>query len=389
MSDYLKDFPISDDDLDSAIELAKRREEHQRSLPPLAYKPTVVNAPAPAAVPYIVRRAADLMGGEPLRWRIHSVLPVSGLAGLYGPSGSGKSFLLLHMLSAIAEDAGNWFGRRVTPAPVAYVCLEGEAGIGKRLKAWSIHRGKDLPDTFNIIVSQPLDLRSISDVDRLCDALRAAGVKDGVVAIDTLAQATPGFDENSGQDMSQVLAASKMVQASLGGLVILVHHTGKTDGKGLRGHSSLLAALDSAIEVTRDGFERKWSIAKSKDDADGTSSSFELRTIEIGEDADGNPVTSCVIEPCVTQIWTPPQPKTANQKLVYDAIGKLLTGSRKTGKDPAHPTRPWVFLDDAIEAGSAVLVDEPKRRKDRARRALEQMISAGIYARDEECIWLR
>ncbi|WP_051180351.1 AAA family ATPase [Caballeronia insecticola] len=340
--------------------------------------------------PYVVRRASDVLSTKPMRWRVHGVLPESGLAAFYGPSGGGKSFLLLDICIAIAEGAGHWFGRRVKAAPVAYVCLEGEGGISKRLKAWSIHNGRALPDALHVVMSQPVDLRSLSDVQRLCEALILAGVQDGVVAIDTLAQATPGFDENSGQDMSEVLTASKAIQATLGGLVILVHHTGKTDGKGLRGHSSLLAALDSSIEVCRNGVERNWSVAKSKDDADGESCEFQLDRIELDDDEDGNPVTSCVINPSAAPPnWAPEKPKGDEQILVFEAIGKLLLGSKVFGKDPSHPSRPGVFLEEAVEAASNVLTCEVNRRKNRARRAIQRMIAREIYAFDGEFIWLR
>jgi hypothetical protein len=66
----------------------------------------------------------------------------------------------------------------------------------------------------------------------------------------------------------------------------------------MRGHSSLFAALDAAIEVTRNGDDvRAWKLAKSKDGEDGKSHGFNLRVIGLGEDEDGDPVTSCVIEP--------------------------------------------------------------------------------------------
>ena len=82
-----------------------------------------------------------------------------------------------------------------------------------------------------------------------------------------------------------------------GGLVVLIHHTGKDATKGLRGHSSLFAALDAAVEVSRDGERREWKVAKSKDGQDGDEHPFRLEVVELGEDGDGEPVTSCVIAP--------------------------------------------------------------------------------------------
>jgi putative DNA primase/helicase len=45
----------------------------------------------------------DLSNAPPMTWMLHGVLPSTGLAALYGPSGSGKSFLILDLACALAE----------------------------------------------------------------------------------------------------------------------------------------------------------------------------------------------------------------------------------------------------------------------------------------------
>ena len=109
----------------------------------------------------------------------------------------------------------------------------------------------------------PFSLLVAGDVQGLAESIAAAGAVGGVVCIDTLNRAAPGADENSSQDMGLIIEAAKALQMALGGLVLLVHHTGKDAGKGLRGHSSLFAALDAAIEVSRDGDSRAWAVAKT------------------------------------------------------------------------------------------------------------------------------
>jgi hypothetical protein len=64
--------------------------------------------------------------------------------------------------------------------------------------------------------------------------------------------------------MGEILEAAKRLQSLTGGLVVLVHHTGKDATKGLRGHSSLFAAMDAAVEVSRDGDRREWKVAKAR-----------------------------------------------------------------------------------------------------------------------------
>ena len=94
---------------------------------------------------YKLLGADDVRNLPALAWRVRGVLPAVGLAGLYGPSASGKSFLALDMAAAIAEGR-RWFDCRVEAAPVVYAALEGEGGFRLRVAAWEAHTGRALPD---------------------------------------------------------------------------------------------------------------------------------------------------------------------------------------------------------------------------------------------------
>jgi hypothetical protein len=238
---------------------------------------------------------ADLAKRPPARWRVRGVLPLEGIAATFGPSGSGKSFLVLDLLASVASGA-EWFGCRTKAAPVLYVALEGEAGIAQRVQAYQVKHGR-LAAGFRFLL-QGLDIRNATDRADLVTAVQAAGWSGGVLCLDTLNRAAPGMDENDSKSMGEVIAAAKAIQAAVGGVVLLVHHTGKDAAKGMRGHSSLHAALDAAIEVTRTDDRREWKIAKSKDGEDGEAHPFRLDVVQIGEDEDdGEPVTSCIVVP--------------------------------------------------------------------------------------------
>lgn len=127
---------------------------------------------------------------------------------------------------------------------------------------------------------QPFRLLNADDINELVLAIQTAGTGD-VVVLDTLSRATPGSDENDSKAMGLVISAAKILQEMIGGLVLLVHHTGKNAAQGMRGHSSLHAALDCAIEVKRNGDNREWLVAKSKDGEDGASHPFKLEVVPI------------------------------------------------------------------------------------------------------------
>lgn len=331
--------------------------------------------------------AAELVRRPPVRWRVRGVLPLEGIAAFYGPPSCGKSFLALDLLAAIAAGR-DWFACRVKPAPVLYIGLEGKAGIAQRVRAHQARHG--IAEGMRFLLA-PLDLRQSQDRADIVQAARAAGLAGGVLCIDTLAASAPGMDENTSADMGEVIAALKALQAELGGLVLAVHHTGKDATKGLRGHSSLLGALDAAIEVTRNDDRREWRTAKSKDGADGDAHPFRLEVVALETDEDGEPVTSCVVAPeerAADAVRRVKLPQGGNQKIVFDALRDLLREARRFGMAGAPPTRPCIELEEAIEKTRDRLSCTSDRKTERTRQAITGLVNSGALVLREGWIWL-
>ena len=337
---------------------------------------------------YKLLGSADLAALPALTWRIRGVLPADGLAGLYGPSASGKSFLALDAACAIAGGQ-RWFDCRVEAAPVVYACLEGEAGFKLRAQAWEAHRGCKLPDGLKMIL-QPFKLTAPQDVADLAAVVPAGGV----VFIDTLNRAAPLSDENSSRDMGEILEAAKRLQTLTGGLVVLVHHTGKNTAAGLRGHSSLFAALDAAIEVSRDGDRREWKCAKSKDGADGDAHPFTLEVETLGTDSYGDAITSCVVvlDHAARDVRAVKLPQGGNQKVVLEVVRGLLqkAGPFNTpgAPDTCPPGRPAIELEVSLERIAERLTVAPDRKAERAREAVTGLVSRGVIGCDKGWLWL-
>lgn len=269
--------------------------------------------------------AASLEALPPQQWRIKGVLPAVGVAAIYGPSASGKSFLAGAFAAAIAEGSPI-FEHATKPVAVLYVGLEGEAGYRGRVMAWQRHNGRAMHDGVRFLL-QPFRLTDSQDVTDLA----AACPLGCVVFIDTLNRAAPGMDENSSKDMGAVIEGAKNLQRLIGGLVVLIAHTGKDSAKGLRGHSSLFAALDASILVSREGDVRSWKVDKAKDGKDGEEHRFRLNVVEVGTDEDGDAITSCVVVrdssvPTVTE-----KPLTPNQKLGIESFNEAASASLLNG----------------------------------------------------------
>ena len=334
---------------------------------------------------YKLLGADDLRNLPPLAWRVRGVLPAVGLAGLYGPSASGKSFLALDMAAAIAEGR-QWFGHRVEAAPVVYCALEGEGGFKLRVAAWEAHTGRALPAGLHIVL-QPFKLNEPQDVADLAAVVPAGAV----VFLDTLNRAAPTSDENSSSDMGEILESTKRLQSRINGLVVLVHHTGKDATKGLRGHSSLFAALDAAVEVSRDGDKREWKVAKAKDGEDGGAHPFMLQVETLDTDEYGDPITSCVVvrDTAAQDVRAVKLPQGGNQKVVLEVVRELLkqAGPCKT-PTTCPPGRPAIVLEESLGRIAERLTVAPDRKAERAREAVTGLVSRGVLGCDKGFIWL-
>ena len=331
---------------------------------------------------YKLLNSADLAALPPLVWRVRGVLPAVGLAATFGPSGCGKSFLALDMAAAIAEGC-RWFDCRVQAAPVVYAALEGEAGFKLRVQAWEAHQGRKLPARLHMVL-QPFKLTEPKDVADLAAVVPAGAV----VFLDTLNRAAPTADENSSKDMGEILEAAKRLQTLTAGLVVLIHHTGKDATKGLRGHSSLVAALDAAIEVSRDGDCREWTVTKSKDGQDGDAHPFKLQVETLAIDEHGDPVTSCVVvvDHAARDVARVKLPQGGNQKLVLDALRPMFKAG-ETGKPGAPPLRPCIDLEAAVTAGAFRLTCASDKKTSRARDAITGLVSRGVLGLNDGFLW--
>ena len=274
---------------------------------------------------FTFRTIDQLTALPPQEWRVKGLFPAAGIASIYGPSGCGKSFLALDLLAKIAT-GDQFYGHKTKACPVVYVALEGVSGITKRLQAYEKQHNIHIPDTFRV-VTERLSLFN-TDVGSFSEAIKQELLEGGVIVIDTLAQSAPQADENASADMGLIILNAQHLQHLTNTLVILVHHTGKDATKGARGHSSLMAALDGAIEVKKSVTGREWVVAKCKDDLDGVTHPFRLKQVNLGVDADGDPITSCVALSDIFRVNTPPAPQGKNQQAMLAAIkGKWPSGS--------------------------------------------------------------
>ncbi|MCR6673278.1 AAA family ATPase [Devosia ginsengisoli] len=385
------------------------------------------HAPPAEATPFESRFGAvswldfDLAGPS-YEYLIKGVLTAGELSLLLGESQSGKSFLAIDIAMAVARGV-DWFGRRAMEGGVVYQA--GESAIGVRRKRFPAYRkhyqvaDQPLPV---VLLQQPLDLYSSDDptdafIEECKHWARTFHVPLRLIVIDTFNKATPGANENDGKDMGVVLARCDRIRAATGAHVLLVHHL-NAGGTKARGHTSLFANVENVIltrkvENAHDKDQRairEWTISKQKDGEDGQTGRFVLPQVVLGQDRDGDKITSCIVAPPAEFPGAEIPNNSAIQlggknqvvlRALYDVLEdettgniappefKLPLGARiASRKDHAAKFYAAEKPDDFSEK-----TDEEKAKIEAAaRQALSRargtLLSKAIIGMDEENIWL-
>lgn len=209
----------------------------------------------------------DIPNPDPL---IDGVLDLNSTALIYGPSGGGKSFVVLDWALCIATGTP-WHGHDVTQAKVLYVVGEGLHGTSSRYHSWLEHH--EIGVTKGVAWGQhAVNIQSREGQRDLLEAVKRSEAL--FVILDTIARHIPGGDENSFETMSYVVEVLDKIKTETEGCALGAHHTGKAMENGARGHSSLRGALDTEILCVPGPL---LTVTKQKNHPDGhILGSFEL-----------------------------------------------------------------------------------------------------------------
>ncbi len=233
------------------------------------------------------------------QWLVKGVLPKTGLAVVYGSPGSGKSFAVLSMALHVASGQA-FAGCKIKRGGVVYISAE--AGEGFKRRVIAARDALQLPHEtpFALVTVAPdlgkADGDAAALISAIYDQSDKAGWRADLIVIDTAARVIPGLDENSSKDMGALIQNCDKIAKELGALVALVHHSGKVAESGMRGSSALLGAADAVIGISSDETGlRTARIEKQKDGEDGQVFSFRLKSVTLGADEDGDPVSTCIL----------------------------------------------------------------------------------------------
>jgi phage/plasmid primase-like uncharacterized protein len=266
---------------------------------------------------------ADEFASEPapIRWLVKHWLQADALIMVHGPSGGGKTFVVLDWMMHMASGLAEWQGHNVRGGEIVYLAGEGHHGLKGRVAAWKQHHGAQSLDMY--ISRAGCDLNTPEGYQRALEAIRALPVPPRCIVVDTLHRFLQG-DENSAQDAKTMLDACNALMEEFGCSVLLVHHTGVSEEAQHRGRGSSAwkGALDIEISIVPSKNDGPIEIIqrKSKDAEVAPPEYVDLQSVPIEGwiDEDGEPVTSAVIVKGAEPIKPQKDDKLLNHKKIFE-----------------------------------------------------------------------
>lgn len=250
--------------------------------------------------PFTITRASEIHGYTEAADFVEGLLTEGGASVVYGPSNCGKSFWTLDLAACVATGRPFRDELEVDQGAVVYVALEGTHGTRNRLEA--LRQAGHLPEGTPLFMCfDSVSLLEAGHAPRLAATVAQAASESALpcrlVILDTLSRAMAGGDENSGQDMTRAVSAIDEVKAATGAHVMVIHHCGKDEARGARGHSSLRAAVDTEIEVSRPEGQSVSTVrvTKQRDMQPCEPMPFTLASVTLGTSRRGKPITSCTV----------------------------------------------------------------------------------------------
>ena len=235
---------------------------------------------------------------SPISWMVKRWIQDKALIMVHGPSGGGKTFVVLDWCLRMSGSVPEWAGLKVRPGTVVYLAGEGHHGLRGRVAAWKVHN--QVAGLSMWLSRDGCDLNTPAGYMRVVDNIRALPKRPSLIVVDTLHRFLLG-DENSAQDAKTMLDACGALMAEFSCSVLLVHHTGVSDEAQhrARGSSAWRGALDIEISIVpgKDGGPIQIVQRKSKDAEIAEPIYAELTSVTIPGwfDEDEQAVTSAIV----------------------------------------------------------------------------------------------
>jgi hypothetical protein len=208
----------------------------------------------------------DYQERPPVEWVVDGVIQAGALVVPFGPPAVGKTFVFQDLAICVAlgrawlepkpDLRGRVSGYSCEQAPALWVDVDnGRDRVARRFRA--LARARNVEDPANVPLAHvsfpdpPFLAGDYEAVNRLIDYAHLAGAR--LIVLDNLGTISGASDENSSQ-MIRVMLGLRRLAETTGAAVVVIHHPNKAHEQ-IRGHTSILAAVDLALQIKEDEYE--------------------------------------------------------------------------------------------------------------------------------------
>jgi hypothetical protein len=300
------------------------------------------------------RHGTDTWRNEPVPWLVRERLPEQGVGLLSGMYSTFKSFVLLDLCGSVMTGLPFLKARIVRRGGVLIFAAEGASDLPMRIAALIEHRlakESDDPDLFErnkidlgrlpfSYVSRCRPLRDPKTVEWMVARAREEqayfqnqfGLDLVLIGIDTMSAAAGWENENDAAQAQIVMNHLADVSKATNTFVLAADHFGKDISAGTRGSvvkeasaDTILAVLGERDPETNVMEDTRIVLRKQRSGPQGEEFPFIARLVDMGEDRDGEPLTSRVIHWDVERVEkVKPEKKTEAQLLLEEALAQTF-----------------------------------------------------------------
>ncbi len=360
--------------------------------------------------PYIVERVSEIELDLTTNYLIKGVLPAAGIGVIYGPPNSGKTWAAIDMAFAVAAGTP-WQEFKTRQAAACIIAAENAHNIRQRVRMRAVTDSQTGLPLY--VLSGGTRMINITDPPALESLIgQIAAVRPKFLIVDTMATAMTG-NENEPDAMNAAIRGLKRLQHAmdeLGTFVLAVHHCGKDESKGARGHSSLLGAVDVELKVKGDKYAVIIEGTKARTTGLMEPVYLNMDKFEFGKDEEGDPITYLKPrrahpgehnpetdgDPIPSQFATrnpqPEAPRGPHQQTVFRVFREVSTPVH--GNPEVPDGKQAVLLATLVEKAAPQLLSvrasgrntQEARQRARAHEAVEKLVNAGILRLSGEWI---
>ncbi len=214
----------------------------------------LVVGPAPLSAP--TPRLIPLSGScEPPADLVSGLFPRVGVAMVFGPPNTGKSFVAGKLALGVASGDGTFAGQKIqSTGPALVFAGEDPEGTGSRFRADAAMHGRSTDRVF--LFDRVLNLTDIrAALTQVRAANRAARITESpaIIVVDTLRDAMGTADENDAAAAATAIRIARVIARMFGALVMVIHHSPHSDSGRARGSVAFGASVDAALAVGQSG----------------------------------------------------------------------------------------------------------------------------------------